>query len=80
MVFEVTNVGSAATMSELGTGMKSLGGFLREVRAEFGKITWPQRKELFESTWVVAGLILALSVFVLVCDQVLLKLLDLVMR
>jgi preprotein translocase subunit SecE len=66
-------------MSELGTGMKSLGGFLREVRVEFAKVTWPQRKELFESTWVVAAMILALSAFVLVCDQVLLKLLSLVM-
>lgn len=65
-------------MSQLGTGMKSLGGFLREVRVEFGKITWPQRKELFESTWVVAAMILALSAFVFVCDQVLVKLLNLV--
>ncbi len=57
-----------------------MGGFLREVRVEFGKITWPQRKELFESTWVVAALILALSGFVLVCDQILLGLMRWLMR
>lgn len=59
---------------------KTVGGFLREVRVEFGKITWPQRKELFESTWVVAALILALSGFVLVCDQILLGLMRWLMR
>lgn len=63
-------------MSE--TENKSVGGFLREIRAEFGRITWPQRKELFESTWVVAALILLLSIFVMVCDQVLVFLLGLV--
>ena len=49
---------------------KSLGTFLRDCRAEFGKISWPGRKELVESTWAVAAMILLLSVFVLVCDQV----------
>lgn len=67
-------------MSQTGSTIKSLGGFLREVRAEFGKISWPQRKELFESTWVVTALILALSAFVLVCDQVLMAFLRLLMR
>jgi len=65
-------------MKQQGSRMKSLGGFLRDVRVEFGKITWPQRKELFESTWVVAGVILIISGFVFLCDQVLVRLVNLV--
>jgi len=67
-------------MSQTGSTIRSLGGFLREVRVEFGKIDWPKRKELFESTWVVGAVILVLSGFVLVCDQVLLALLRLLMN
>ena len=58
-------------MSKIADELKSFGNFLRECRAEMGKITWPPRRQLVESTWVVAALILALSVFVLVCDRAL---------
>jgi len=44
--------------------------FLREVRAEVGKVTWPSRKE----TMITTGLVFALSgmaaVFFFVADQV----------
>jgi preprotein translocase subunit SecE len=44
--------------------------FLREVRAEVGKVTWPSRKE----TLVTTGLVFALSglaaLFFFVADQV----------
>ena len=44
--------------------------FLRDVRAEVGKITWPSRKE----TMVTTGLVFALSglaaLFFFVADQV----------
>ncbi len=44
--------------------------FLREVRAEIGKVTWPSRKE----TLVTTGLVFALSglaaVFFFVADQI----------
>jgi len=44
--------------------------FLREVRAEVGKVTWPSRKE----TLITTGLVFALSgmaaVFFFVADQV----------
>ncbi len=58
-------------MSKIADELKSFGNFLRECRAEMGKITWPPRKQLVESTWVVGALILMLSVFVFVCDRVL---------
>ena len=45
-------------------------GYLREVRTEVSRVTWPSRKE----TLVTTGLVLALSavaaVFFLVVDQV----------
>ncbi|HYZ65006.1 MAG TPA: preprotein translocase subunit SecE [Acetobacteraceae bacterium] len=44
--------------------------FIREVRAEIGKVTWPSRKE----TMITTGLVLALSglaaLFFFVADQV----------
>ncbi len=44
--------------------------FLREVRAEIGKVTWPSRKE----TLITTGLVFALSglaaVFFFVADQI----------
>ena len=44
--------------------------FIRDVRAEVGKVTWPSRKE----TLITTGLVLAMSalaaVFFLVTDQV----------
>ena len=58
-------------MSKIGDNTKALGGFLRECRVEFSKITWPSRKELVESTWVVAAMVLLVSLFVLLCDQLL---------
>ena len=44
--------------------------FIRDVRAEVGKVTWPSRKE----TMITTGLVLALSglaaLFFFVADQV----------
>ncbi len=66
-------------MSKIADEVKTLGGFLKDCRTEFGKIAWPKRKELIESTWVVAAVILLLSVFVFVSDQILTELLKLSM-
>ncbi len=40
------------------------GGFLRDVRAELGKVTWPSREELFKATRmiVVMSIILGLAI------------------
>lgn len=66
-------------MSKIGDEVKALGGFFKDCRAEFGKISWPKRKELIESTWVVAVVILLLSFFVFICDQVLMKVMKIIM-
>lgn len=64
-------------MSKIAEGAKGLTEFLRDCRVEFGKITWPKGKELRDSTWVVGAVIILLSLFVFVCDQVLTFLLKL---
>src|SRR6266436_3835777 len=43
--------------------------FSKEVRLEFGKISWPTRAELQESTVVVIVTILLVTVFVGIVDQ-----------
>ena len=58
-------------MSKIADEFNSFGNFLRECRAEVGKITWPSWKQLVDSVWVVGALILALSLFVLASDRIL---------
>ena len=47
-----------------------VGAYLNEVGVEFKKISWPDRKELMESTYVVITFIVILAVVVLCCDKV----------
>ena len=44
--------------------------FLREVRSEVSKVTWPTRKETLVTTGLVLVLIFLFAVFFLVVDQV----------
>ena len=45
--------------------------FLREVRQEAVKVTWPPRRETMISTALVIAMVLLASVFFFVVDQVL---------
>ncbi len=54
--------------------------FSKEVRLEFGKISWPTRAELQESTVVVIVTILLVTVFVGIVDQGLTVLVGLLFR
>jgi len=45
--------------------------FLREVRVEAGKVSWPSRKELRDSTGVVIVMTMIMSLIVFVLDQIL---------
>ncbi len=58
-------------MSKIAEETKAFGKFLTDCRAEVRKITWPKRKELVGSTWIVAALLGLLSAFVFVSDTVL---------
>ncbi|MBZ9578619.1 preprotein translocase subunit SecE [Patescibacteria group bacterium] len=37
--------------------------FLKEVRLEIRKVSWPSKKELFKNTLIVIGVSLALAIF-----------------
>lgn len=54
--------------------------FFKDMVTEFGKVTWPHRRELVESTWVVCVVICLLGLFVLACDQVLSRVLDFLLQ
>ena len=44
--------------------------YLLEVKGEAGKVSWPDRRELVDSTFVVIAFIFILAVTTLVCDKV----------
>jgi preprotein translocase subunit SecE len=44
--------------------------FLREVRVEMGKVTWPPRKELITSTGVVIVAVIIAGVYIGVWDYI----------
>ncbi|MDD2598182.1 MAG: preprotein translocase subunit SecE [Kiritimatiellae bacterium] len=57
-------------MSDLKSAVQRLGGYLGEVGVEFKKVSWPDRQELVDSTYVVISFIVILAVVVLCCDKV----------
>ena len=44
--------------------------FVREVRAEIGKVTWPTRKETMVTTGLVFLMAAAAAIFFFVTDQI----------
>jgi len=44
--------------------------FVREVRAEVARVTWPSRRETMVTTGLVFAMVALASVFFLVVDQV----------
>ena len=54
--------------------------FLREVRVELRKVTWPQRKEIIGSTAVVILASFVVSFFLGAVDLILQKLLGLILK
>ncbi|MCI0543918.1 MAG: preprotein translocase subunit SecE [Actinobacteria bacterium] len=54
--------------------------FVREVIAEFRKVTWPTRQELVNSTAVVVVLTVVVAVFLGVVDVGLTRLVELILR
>jgi preprotein translocase subunit SecE len=49
---------------------KGLVKFLRDVRVEMSKVTWPTRKDLVQSTWVVIVAVAIAASYIFVLDQV----------
>ena len=54
--------------------------FVREVKVELGKVSWSTRSELIASTWVVIVSVAILAVFIGVCDFVLLRVINFILR
>ncbi len=52
--------------------------YLLEVKGEAGKVSWPERRELVDSTFVVIAFIFILAVTTLVCDKVIQAFIDIV--
>jgi len=50
--------------------------FLSEVRNEMGRVTWPGRKEVYATTFVVILFSVAMGVYLWLCDLLLTKLLN----
>ncbi len=44
--------------------------FVRQVRQELQKVTWPQRRDTFVSSGIVIVLIILFSLFFLLTDQI----------
>jgi len=54
--------------------------FVQEVRQEVSKVTWPTWKEVWITTLMVLVMVTLASVFFLITDQVLGRLVNLVLR
>jgi len=44
--------------------------FVRQVRQELSKVTWPEKKDTFISSAIVIVLIMLFSIFFLLTDQI----------
>lgn len=62
-------------MESLQKKIQGIKTFFNDVIGEMRKCTWPERQELIESTIVVIALLFMLSLYVGVCDKVLVVLL-----
>jgi preprotein translocase subunit SecE len=60
--------------------IEKLKKFLREVRAELEKVTWPGRQEVQAATLVIIALVLLLAAFIGAVDFVVSRLLGLFFR
>ena len=56
---------------------RGMGKFLRDVRMEMAKVTWPSRKDLIQSTIVVIVAVVISGVFIGVLDLVFSRLINL---
>lgn len=59
---------------------RRIGRFLKEVRLEMKRVTWPNRREVSGATWVVIITVVIIALFIGVVDQVLMRLLGLILK
>jgi preprotein translocase subunit SecE len=59
---------------------RGIGKFLRDVRVEMGKVTWPTRKDLAQSTLVVLVAVAIAAVYTFALDEVFSQIVDAVVN
>lgn len=67
-------------MNKIQKSVKTVRTFVGDVVTEMGRCTWPERQELIESTIVVIVSVLLLSLFVGLCDRVLVGVLNVLIQ
>lgn len=55
---------------------KKIGDYLRGVRTELGKVTWPTREQLMESTAITLTLSIILAIFIFVADIIISRIIN----
>ncbi len=55
---------------------RKLWKFFREAKGEIQKVVWPTRKEVFQMTLIVMGIIILFAIFIWGIDVVLMKLMN----
>ncbi len=50
--------------------MQKITNYVKESYAEMKKVTWPNKKETYQYTWLVIGISLAVAIFLWLLDQV----------
>ena len=66
-------------MSEQSDNKKGVFQFIREVRAELAKVSWPTNKELISYTGVVGLAVVIVCALIWVCDTAFAKLFHLIL-
>jgi preprotein translocase subunit SecE len=54
--------------------------FLKEVRAELTKVTWPTKKEATRLTAIVVGVSLGVGIFIGILDYLFTKIMEVVLK
>jgi preprotein translocase subunit SecE len=57
---------------------KKIANYLQGVRTEMGKVTWPERSQLMESTGITLLLSIVLAIFIFAIDFVISRIINLV--
>jgi preprotein translocase subunit SecE len=60
--------------------MQKLIQYVKDVRAEMAKVSWPNRQEVTGATVLVVVLSIVFSAFIFVCDKVLYFIVGLLLR
>jgi preprotein translocase subunit SecE len=51
--------------------IRAIGDYIRDVRVEMSKVSWPSRRELRDSTLVVIVMVFIVAIFIGVVDRLL---------